>query len=191
MSRPARPPAKTQPINLAITRNSIRNTVLATSKDNISYEIRTTWWQPQITSIKKLDTELRGQTLIAEVSNQVGSDGMVRMNWNEGFQEFQMATSWLDAPMGAKFLGSFLGVDNKTRYQWIKRGRKLQLFKEGESSTPLVTFSKHRRHFYVYWRMSKPASLVIDPDCLRDLDAIVLSYLLIARRRRSRIHLGL
>jgi hypothetical protein len=45
---------------------------------------------------------LRGQTLIAEVNNQVGSDGLVRMNWSQEFQEFQEAAQWLDSPSGAK-----------------------------------------------------------------------------------------
>jgi len=189
MSRPSRP-AKPQPIKLVITKNSIKNTVLATAQDSISYEIRTTWWQPRITSLKKLDAELRGQTLIAEISNTIGSDGQVRMNWSDDLQEFRDVTQWLNSPFGTN-LGSFLGVDNTTRYQWVKKGRKIQLFKDGESGTSLVTFKKHRRHFYVYWRMSRHASLEIDRECLGDLDAIVLSYILVARRARSRLSLGL
>jgi len=188
MSRPSKP-TKPAPINLVITNNSVKNTVLATAKDTISYEIRTTWWQPQITSIKKLDAELRGQTLIAEVCNQVGSDGLVRMLWDQEFQEFHEATKWLNPPLGAN-LGSFVGMDKQTRYQWIKRKGQLQLFKEGESN-PLVTFHKHARHMYLYWRMAKHASLEIEQECSNDLDAIVLSYLLVARRNHHKISFGL
>lgn len=51
----------------------------------------------------------------------------------------------------------------------------MQLFKDGESN-PLVNFKKHKRHFYVYWRMSRHASLEIEQECMGDLDAIVCEW---------------
>ena len=52
--------------------------------------------------LRKLDAELRGQTLIAEISNTIGSDGLVRMNWSDDLQEFQDVTQWLNSPLGSK-----------------------------------------------------------------------------------------
>lgn len=97
---------------------------------------------------RKLDPELREQTLIAEVEKRDGGgEGTrVRMNWTDNFRDFHEASDWLKPPLGSKLwfllpitnqdlivfirsysLGSFLGVDNQTGYQWIRRNRKLQV----------------------------------------------------------------
>jgi len=150
------------------------------------YEIRTTWWDPAITRVRKINVETREETLVAELERKADTEPRIRLNWDEAFSEFRKASEWLKMPVEKRLTGSFPGLD-ETTYRWIRHKGHLRLVKDDDedAKTPLVTFHRHKRHFYVYWRMSKHASLEVSPDCLPNLDAIILSYLLVERMRRD------
>jgi len=177
-------PTKPQPMSLFMSTNSLRNNVFSAPKDAVTYEIRTTWWDPTITRVSRLDIENQQETLIAEVERKSDTEPRIRLNWLDDFAEFRNASQWLKVVLDAQRSANFTSLDGRT-YQWILRKGSLQVVKDGECNTPIVTFHKAERHFHIYWRMSKHASLEVVQDSIKNLDAFVVSYLLVERLRRD------
>jgi hypothetical protein len=164
---------------MEFTTNSLRNTTVAVDTDNLYFEIVTRFWHPDITKINKLDVESRQFTTIAEISQTPGGEPKVR--FGDGH--------WLDSSEFIKYDperagGVFLGTEH-VEYRWKSHKRRLQLVKANdEEKVPLVTFHPHRRHFYLF-RMSQRAWLEIKPEATEALDKLIVSYLLVERRRRD------
>ncbi|KAI0628756.1 hypothetical protein C8Q77DRAFT_1067261 [Trametes polyzona] len=70
------------------------------------------------------------------------------------------------------------------KYTWRAHKKRLELTREDEPETPLVTFHKEKRYLHVL-RMSQHPYLEVHPSALESLDYIIVSFLLIERLRRE------
>jgi len=178
------PPAKPKPSHkLELTTNSLRNTTLSVGDDTIFYEIVTRFWHPHLTKINKTDMETREVFTVAEIEREPGKEPRVRFGGDKG--------QWMSA---AEFVhydpehvgGTFVGDGNVT-YRWKTHKGRLQLIKADDEDKPTVAeFHPHKRHFFVC-RMSKHAYLEIKPlpEVTSALEKLIVSYLLVERRRRD------
>jgi len=183
------PPKPPPPIKLVLTTNSTRNTTIADASDSIYYEIRTEPWIPLHTKVKKLDPETRKYEVRAEIQR---SGGIPEVRILGRSKEWAQASEFLridkakDAgPLakGAHVIGRFLGDDGKV-YRWQDVKGHLELVRvDSEHEGPVVVQHHHKRHFWVF-RMSKHAWLEVKQDAKNTLDSIILSYLMIERKRR-------
>ncbi|TDL24294.1 hypothetical protein BD410DRAFT_693202, partial [Rickenella mellea] len=174
------PPQKAEPPHkMELTTNSLRNTTIAVDNDQLYYEIVTRFWHPHITKIRKLDAESQHIETIAELENEPGKEPRVRF----GDEEWMPASQWLKwdkERVGGVFCGGG-GVN----YRWKTHKRRLQLVRaDSDDKSPLVMYHPYKRHFFVF-RMSRHAWLEIKPEVVESLDALIMSYLLVERRRRQ------
>ncbi|KZS98558.1 hypothetical protein SISNIDRAFT_481282 [Sistotremastrum niveocremeum HHB9708] len=168
----SRAPSKPSPIFLQLATNSLSNNTIASENDAIYYEVRTQSWDPNMTRLsRRLDSDSRELSLLAEVERKNNSEPRIRCNWVEGFTEFRNSSEWIKIPVSKSLSATFPGVDGKL-YRWLVVKGALQLVRDETPETPLVTFHRHHRHMMVF-RMSKHASLEVAAECLADLDAIV------------------
>ncbi|EIN04077.1 hypothetical protein PUNSTDRAFT_146604 [Punctularia strigosozonata HHB-11173 SS5] len=181
MSRAAKKPDP--PLKFEFTTNSVRNTTVSVDDDKFIYEIVTRYWHPNITKINKVDVESREVRLIAEIEKAAspGAEERVRLG-GEGAQ-------WVDA---SEFLkqeanGATTWVsETGEEYRWDKQKGKLALLKaseEAEKPEPLAKYHPHKRHFF-FFRMSKHAWLEVKPEAVGALDQLIISYILVERKRR-------
>jgi len=173
------PPKKPEPPHkMEFTTNSLRNTTVAVESDSLYFEIVTPFWHPNLTKINKLDIESREFTTVAEIT-RTGKEPKVRFGDGQ----------WLKASEFIKYDpkragGIFVGSGH-VEYRWKTHKRRLQLVKaDDEDKVPLVKYHPHRRHFFIF-RMSRHASLEIKPELTEALDKLIVSYLLVERRRRD------
>jgi len=174
------PPKKIDPPHkMEFSTNSLRNNTVAIDSDALYFEIVTRFWHPDLTKINKLDVESRELTTVAEISKTPGKDAKVR--FGDG--------PWLSASEFIKYdhdrVGGIFSGPDDVEYRWKTHKRRLQLVKANdENKVPLVRFHPHRRHFYVF-RMSRRAWLEIKPEATTALDKLIVSYILVERRRRD------
>ncbi|KAF8585876.1 hypothetical protein K439DRAFT_1342216 [Ramaria rubella] len=177
------PPPKSKPsTKLILTTNSLRNTTISDATDAIYYEIRTEPWIPLHTKVKRLDPETREFEVKAEIQ-RFGDQPEVRVTARG--KEWARATDFLriDEVEG----GGFLGDDGRI-YRWQVNKERLELVRADtdQLEPPVLIQHKHKRHFLVF-RMSKHAWLEVRPELHGTLDSVILSYLLVERKRR---HVG-
>ena len=136
------PPPKVQPPHrLELTTNSLRNTSIATSDDNIHYEIVTRFWHPHITKINRCDFENLLVDTAAEIERIPGREVRVRFGGEKGewvpasqflsFSEDRMSVSLLSSSRlklitGNISGGTFTGAAD-VRYQWRTHKGRLQV----------------------------------------------------------------
>ncbi|TFK53804.1 hypothetical protein OE88DRAFT_1283753 [Heliocybe sulcata] len=204
------PPKPAPPHRLTFTFNSLRNTTVSLENDIIYYEIVTRFWHPDVTKIFRLDKESRAMNLVARIKGveNKGKGVMVRFGKEPGDglargpdEEKERAEGgegeWIPEEEFIDYekesvAGSFNPVPGKA-LQWRTRKRKLQMLDPNSPDKPLANFIPHSRHFWAF-RMSKHAVLELRPEVIqpegskeRDLEAmdrIIVSYLLVERRRR-------
>ncbi|KIK57950.1 hypothetical protein GYMLUDRAFT_171901 [Collybiopsis luxurians FD-317 M1] len=182
-------------LKLYFTANSVRNTTLANKDDSIYFEVVTRFWHPKLTKINILDPETRDMRLVAEIE-RVGRakkyrNGRYRIRFisqeNSGSkQEWGRWISDIDflEPANEGIGGDFIDPRGNG-YRWKTHNRRLQLIPVGEETqTPLVTYESHKRYFLIF-RMSRHASWEVKPQVVNFLDRILVSYILIERRRRA------
>ncbi|GJJ16208.1 hypothetical protein Clacol_010504 [Clathrus columnatus] len=182
------------PIKLILTTNSLRNTTISDETDNIYYEIRTEPWIPLHTKVKRLDPETREYEVKAEIQ-RFGDKPEVRVL--ERSKEWASADQFLRIdearPGGVRkksnytrvnSVGRFRGDDNRI-YRWQVNQGHLELVRADvdQAELPVVIQHHHKRHFWVF-RMSKHAWLEMKPEMTATLDSLILSYLLVERKRR-------
>jgi len=175
------PPSKkpVPPHKMEFTTNSLRNNTLAVDTDALYFEIVTRFWHPDLTKINRLDVESRELTTVAEISRTPGKEPKVRFGEGEWLKASEFITYDTER-MGGVFVGA-----EDVEYRWKTHKRRLQLVKaDDEGKVPLVKFHPHRRHFYIF-RMSRRAWLEIKPEITEALDKLIVSYLLVERRRRD------
>ncbi|GJE92846.1 hypothetical protein PsYK624_090040 [Phanerochaete sordida] len=178
------PPKVTPPHRLELTTNSLRNTAIASSNDNIHYEIVTRFWHPHLTKINRCDFENLLVDTVAEIERMPGREARVRFGGDKG--EWIPASQFLNVSED-KIGGTFVG-NADTRYQWRTYKGRLQLVKDAddENQEPIVDFHPHKRHFFVF-RMAKHAWLEVkpQPEVTEAMERLIVSYLLVERRRRD------
>ncbi|KAG1790487.1 uncharacterized protein HD556DRAFT_691255 [Suillus plorans] len=181
MSRGA--PKPPPPHKLTFATNSVRNTTFAEDNNKFYYEIVTRFWHPHLTKINKYDYEARVVNCIAEIEDQPDKDVKVRFNTPDAEGEWVRACDFIKND-GTTVGGTFTQEDG-TEYRWKAPKRYLQLIKsDDEEEVPVAEYHPHKRHFGV-WRMSQRAFLEVKPEAAAALDRIIVSYLLIERRKRQ------
>jgi len=178
------PPKKVDPpVRMSFTTNSLRNTTISVDNDTLYYEIVTRFWHPTITKIRKLDIDSAELVTIAELEREPGKEPRLRFGKEDDNAEWIPVSTWLQRDP-AKVGGVFQGPSNE-KYRWKTHNRGLQMVRaDGTSKEPLVVHHPHRRHFGV-WRMSQHAYLEVKPECVESMDALIMSYLIVERRRRD------
>ncbi|EJD03304.1 uncharacterized protein FOMMEDRAFT_146910 [Fomitiporia mediterranea MF3/22] len=180
------PPKKADPPHkMVFTANSLRNTTIAVDDDTLYYEIVTRFWHPTITKIKKLDIDSQQMITVAEIEREPKREPRVRF----GLDKDENA-AWTDARewlhyTPKKTRGGVFNSNSGVSYRWKTHNRQLQLIRaDGDNKEPLVIKHKHKRHFFVM-RMSKHAWLEIKPEVVESLEQLIVSYILVERRRRD------
>ena len=92
------PPKQDPPLRLTLTANSIRNTTIAVEDDSFYYEVVTRFWHPNITKIKKLDSEQRELETIAEIEREPGKQPRIRFGEGE-WMDVNKYITWADRGM--------------------------------------------------------------------------------------------
>ncbi|KAI5116314.1 hypothetical protein M0805_005522 [Coniferiporia weirii] len=176
------PPKKADPPHkMVLTTNSLRNTTISVDDDALYYEIVTRFWHPHITKIRKLDTDTQEMVTIAELEREPGKEPRVRFGGQDA--EWVLASQWLQKE--PQKVGGVFSGNSGVPYRWKTHRRQLQMIRaNSENKEPLVVRHPHKRHFFVF-RMSKHAYLEIKPEVVESLDALIMSYLLVERRRRD------
>ncbi|TFY76173.1 hypothetical protein EWM64_g7839 [Hericium alpestre] len=176
------PPRKPEPLHrMEFWTNSLRNTTIAVDNDAFYYEVVTRYWHPRLTKIFKLDKETREMNLIAELERPEGKEACVRFGGEHGRwigeEEF---LRWDKEKRGGTFVGGE-GVE----YRWKSHHRRLQLVRaDDQEKSPLAKFHTYRRHFFLF-RMSKHAFLEVKSEAIEAMDRLIMSYLLVERKRRE------
>lgn len=181
MSRGA--PKPPPPHKLTFATNSVRNTTFAEDNNKFYYEIVTRFWHPHLTKINKYDYEARVVNCVAEIEDQPEKDVKVRFNTPDAEGEWARACDFVKSD-GTGIGGTFSQEDG-TKFRWKTHNRRLQLVKsDDEEEVPVAEYHPYKRHFGV-WRMSQRAFLEVKPEASAALDKIIVSYLLMERRRRQ------
>lgn len=184
------PPKPPPPFKLTLTTNSTQNTTISDETDTIYYEIRTEPWIPLHTKVKRLDPETREFEVRAEIQ-RFGDSPQVRVL--ERSKEWARADQFLKVDevkpggLGSKggyVVGRFRGDDGHI-YRWQVNKGHLELVRADveEVQPPVVIQHHHKRHFW-FFRMSKHAWLEVKPEMKNTLDSLILSYILVERKRR-------
>ncbi|KAI0792684.1 hypothetical protein C8Q75DRAFT_750891 [Abortiporus biennis] len=166
---------------LVLTTTSLHNVVISNSSDVIYYEIVTPKWEKHTTKISRLDPNTRQFDLIGELQNDEESKP-VSMRLYGGV--FKPETEFLKNEDGGKKSASFTGKDGK-KYTWKGDHRRLELVRDDlPSDKPVAIYHRQKRYAFVL-RMSRHPYLEIDSAALDTLDSLILSFLLVERRRRD------
>ncbi|EGO00480.1 hypothetical protein SERLA73DRAFT_181092 [Serpula lacrymans var. lacrymans S7.3] len=178
------PPKKPDPPHrIQFATNSLRNTTLAVDNDKFYYEIVTRFWHPHLTKINKFDYEARVVTCVAEIEALPKKEVKVRFNTDESEGPWTKASEFIKCD-GSNVGGTFVAGDG-IEYRWKTHKRYLQLVKsDDEDKVPIAEYHPYRRHFFIF-RMSQYAWLEVKPEATAALEKIIVSYLLVERRRRQ------
>ncbi|KAK0462992.1 uncharacterized protein EV420DRAFT_1264878 [Desarmillaria tabescens] len=159
-------------LKLTFTTNSVRNTTLAVGEDLIHYEIVTRFWHPTLTKINILNPETLTLKTVAEVQKSYSGKHRVRFLTGKYMGEWIPSDKFLKEEK-TKVGGSF--IINGIEYRWKTHRRRLQLVRsDDEIKTPLVVYRPYRR-----------ASLEVNLELTSFMDRLIVSYLLVERRRRT------
>ncbi|KAJ8597435.1 hypothetical protein M405DRAFT_724225 [Rhizopogon salebrosus TDB-379] len=181
MSRGA--PKPPPPRKLTFATNSVRNTTFAEENNKFYYEIVTRFWHPHLTKINKYDYEARVVNCVAEIEDLPKRDVKVRFNTPDAEGEWMRACDFIKNDSFG--VGGTFTQEDGTEYRWKTHNRLLQLVNaDDEDKVPVAEYHPHKRHFGV-WRMSQRAFLEVKPEACDALDKIIVSYLLMERRRRQ------
>ncbi|KAI0948914.1 hypothetical protein AcW1_008655 [Taiwanofungus camphoratus] len=183
------PPKPPPPHKMVLTANSLRNTTLSVKDNTYYYEVVTRYWHPNLTRVIKHDFETRELHPLAEIEGLQGKQAKVRFGGDKG--------DWIPASEFVKFdpddVGGTFATGAGVQFRWrIHKGR-FQLVRADDPEKSVADFHPHKRHFFVF-RMSQHAFLEIkpEPEAIEALDRLIVSYLLVERRRRdSRIKIKL
>lgn len=112
----------------------------------------------------------------AQLVNVPGNGTFRTMEESGGQQHRPNKYRWCEA-------ASFKGKDGR-QYTWRGDQKHLELLREDMPERPVATYHRQKRHFYVL-RMSQHPYLEVDAAVMDTLDFVILSFLLIERRRRD------
>ncbi|KDQ59766.1 hypothetical protein JAAARDRAFT_46402 [Jaapia argillacea MUCL 33604] len=161
---------------LEFTTISLSNLVISNETDVIFYEITTPEWEPQLTKIKRQDPRNSLLQVVAELENEGGKPGSVRMLGSE--------TVPLDTFL--KVEGGKFHFTNKegVNYAWQVENGIFQLIRDDAPQTPLAEFYPHQRYMYLFSVTEYPY-LMVQPAALEDMDFIIVSFILAEGTRRG------
>jgi len=183
---------------MEFTANSVRNTTLATNDDFHYYEIVTRFWHPKVTKINILDPDTQALRTVAEIEKTDTRNNIPqhRVRFLKSLENTgsEKDVQWADWIPGDEFLkvqdpdkvgGTF--VHDGVQYRWKTHNRRLQLVRaDDEEKNALVLYHPYHRYFFVF-RMSRHAVLELKPEAAKLLDRLIVSYILVERRRRAQL----
>ncbi|KAG8812505.1 hypothetical protein FRC19_003091, partial [Serendipita sp. 401] len=176
---------------LLFSNNSVRNTAIYCQDLGIRYEISK---HDGVVSVYRWDASISRNLRVGEFKLPFFSKDMVKLGGETEWRRldtFLYRSSWLSSSR------SFVGNNGK-EYRWkVKNGgvvvslpsvdleyppltAKVQLHSVSHKTrTPLVTFHRH-------YRKKHPSYLEVhDPSILHTLDSIIVSFLIMERKRRD------
>ncbi|EKM56078.1 uncharacterized protein PHACADRAFT_257139 [Phanerochaete carnosa HHB-10118-sp] len=170
---------------LMLTTTSLRNVVLANKSDVIYYEVITPKWARDRTTISRLDPNTRQFDVIGEMKNDGdGKAEEVRLYGGAGVSAHRFLEGGLEPDTAGMKRAAFIGKDGK-KYTWRANRRQLELVREDMSEDePVAVYHREKRHAAML-RMSRHPYLEVDPAAMDTLDSLIVSFLLIERRRRD------
>lgn len=177
------PPKVEPPHKLTFATNSVWNTTFAAEGDKFYYEIVTRFWHPHLTKINQYDYEARVVNCVAEIESLPKKEVKVRFNMPNAEGEWIRASDFVKTD-GSGIGGTFTAGDGVT-YRWKTHKRRFRLVKvDDEDKIPLAEYHPYKRHFFVF-RMSHHAWLEVQPEAAVALEKVIVSYLVVERRRRQ------
>ncbi|KAI0062034.1 hypothetical protein BV25DRAFT_689489 [Artomyces pyxidatus] len=166
---------------LTLTTTSLHNVVISNHSDVIYYEVVTPKWGRGTTRVSRLDPNARAFDVVGELRNEDDRPVAVRVYGGE----FRPVDEFLQSAGEEAKTGRFRGKDGRA-YVWVIKDRHLELVREAApDEKPLAVFHRHKRWLFVL-RMSRHPYIEIDPSVLDTLDSLIISFLLMERRRRHR-----
>jgi hypothetical protein len=176
-------PTMTQ--KLTFTTASVRNLVISNPTDALYYEVLTPEWESHHTTVRRLDTRAERYDTVGSIRNQSGKPVAVSM-YNG---EFVNEESWLRKIGGQGGQSRWEFDDGEGNYfSWAIAGSNLELrsLDEGgaQSPNPIATFYPHKRYVMV-GMISQHAFLEIESSVVDSLDTVLVSLLVLARKRRK------
>ncbi|KAL5512009.1 hypothetical protein ACEPAH_5228 [Sanghuangporus vaninii] len=177
-----------KPERLHLTTTSLQNVIISNSSDKIYYEVVTPKWDASVTRVSKMDPKSNELEIIAELQNEVSEKSTARPTSTAvrlRGQQFRPTREFWTKDGIAGRDARFRGKDGK-HYHWKQRKGRLELIREQDpDSSPVAVYHKHRRHFLVL-RMSRQPYLEIQPSAMETLDSLIVSFLLMEQKRRSK-----
>jgi len=169
-------------MNLSLSKNNPRNTVLILPDGRAMYHINTPnkLFRSVTTTIRRVDTAR---------SNNDNGDGVGRIEWRSfSNTELWMGERMIQPYKNGTFRSSkiFRAADGRD-YKWKIAGGYLLLVMEGGSDTPIVTFHKAKGGFFSTPRL---AFLEITPQGVHILDDIVTTFVWFEDQRREAPRVG-
>ncbi|PCH35977.1 hypothetical protein WOLCODRAFT_46155, partial [Wolfiporia cocos MD-104 SS10] len=176
------PPKPKPPHKLFMATNSLRNTTFAVKDNKYYFEAVTRYWHSNLTKIIQHDFEVRELTLVAEIEGLQSKAPKVRFGGEKG--EWIPASEFVKSD-GEKLGGSFTS-EQGVEFKWKIENGHLKLVRADDENKELVNFIPYKRHFG-FWRMSQRAHLEVkpEPEIMEALDRLIVSFLLVERRRRD------
>ncbi|KAK7688899.1 hypothetical protein QCA50_007590 [Cerrena zonata] len=160
---------------LILTTTSLHNVVIANRSDVIYYEIVTPKWEKDLTRISRLDPNSKQYDLICEFLNEHDKPVSVRLYGGVTTRAEEFLVK--DESAGT---AKFRGKDGKM-YTWRVDHDELELFREDQ---PVAWYHRQKRYLGLL-RMSQHPYLEIDSMAMDTLDSLIVSFLLVERRRRD------
>ncbi|KAG1778381.1 hypothetical protein EV702DRAFT_177915 [Suillus placidus] len=176
-------PTMTQ--KLTFTTASIQNLVISNPTDALYYEVLTPEWESHQTTVRRLDTRADRYDTVGSIRNQSGIPVAVSM-YNKEFINEEL---WLRKIEGQGRQSRWEFDDGEGNYfSWTVAGSNLELRTLDESGTqspnPIATFYPHKRYVMV-GMISQHAFLEIESSVVDSLDTVLVSLLVLARKRRK------
>ncbi|KAG8217123.1 amino acid permease-domain-containing protein [Butyriboletus roseoflavus] len=170
---------------LTFTTAYLLNTTVSNETDAIYYDIQTPEWEPHLTTVRRLDPRMGMYELTGSIRSD--ADKPVAVSLYGG--EFEPEGQWIKKVDGTKPGESRWQFDDGEGniFAWTVTDKQLELHSAEEGvkiKRPLATFHQHKRHLLV-GMISQYAYLEIDNSVIDSVDAIIVSLLIVERKRRS------
>ncbi|KAH0830171.1 amino acid permease-domain-containing protein [Lanmaoa asiatica] len=187
--RPANGVGDTPPLpyylELTFTTARLLNTTVSNETDAIYYDIQTPEWESQLTTVRRLDPRTGMYELTGSIRSE--ADRPVAVSLYGG--EFEPEEQWIKKVDGTKPGESRWQFDDGegSIFAWSVTDKLLELHSAEEGAKikrPLVTFYPHKRYLLV-GLISQHAYLEIDNSVVDSMDAIIVSLLIVERKRRA------
>ncbi|KAF9228856.1 hypothetical protein BS17DRAFT_690563 [Gyrodon lividus] len=166
---------------LTLTTASLLNTTISNVSDAIYYDIQTPEWEPHLTTVRRLEARTGTYEPIARVRNQADKPVAVSMYGGE----FEPEEQWVKRIDGIMPGGRWFDDGQGNAFAWSVANGNLEVCNEGvKTKRAIATFYQHKRYF-IMGMISQHAYLEIDNSVIESLDVVILSWLIVERKRRA------
>jgi len=171
---------------LSLTTTSLQNVIISNATDRIYYEVVTPHWEPTVTRVSKKDPKSHELEVVAELQNEGGSGTStlkptaVRLRG----QQFRPETDFWTKDGKAGSNAKFRGKDGK-HYSWRVRKGRLELIKDDDAEQKPVAVYHRTKRLFLFMHISHQPYLEVQPSVMETLDSLIVSFLLMERKRRD------